>query len=80
MKKHFVLIMNIVLAVVIIGALALTAYRVFLSGDAVKDAESSDHAASRSPDAPTDQATVDPSERYKIGIVQHYNNADSNDC
>lgn len=80
MKKHFVLIMNIVLAVVIIGALAFTAYRVFLSGDAVKDAESSDNAASRSADAPTEQATVDPSERYKIGIVQHYNNADSNDC
>ena len=34
MKKHFVLIMNIVLAVLIIGALGFTTYRMFFSSEA----------------------------------------------
>ncbi len=82
MKKHFVLIMNIVLAIVIIGALAFTAYRIFFAGDTDGAASNGKNNAVSAPDddEATQQGTVDPSERYKIGIVQHYNNADSNDC
>lgn len=81
MKKHFVLIMNIVLAVVIVGALAFTAYRVFFAKDGAAVSSDKKGSVSLSDDEDaSQQATVDPSQRYKIGIVQHYNNADSNDC
>ncbi len=82
MKKHFVLIMNIVLAVLIIGALGFTTYRMFFSSEA-RDAAASDTktSSSISEDASTaEKKEIDPSKKFKVGIVQHYNNADSNDC
>ncbi len=81
MKKHFVLIMNIVLTVVILGAVGFTIFNVLNnSGDDDLAPASTGVPVSQASEAVTEQPTVDPAERYKIGIVQHYNNADSNDC
>ena len=79
MKKHFVLIMNIVLVVLILGAVGFTAYKMLTRGNTPSSDDKSATPASVS-GVSTEYPSVDPSERYKIGIVQHYNNADSNDC
>lgn len=80
MKKHFVLIMNIVLAVVILGAVGFTVFNL-LNRDNAKHTEKAggDESATASTDASA-QPTVDPSERYKIGIVQRSSNPESSDC
>ena len=81
MKKHFVLIMNIVLAAVIIGAVGWTIFNVMNRSGSSKTAPvSGDQANVGASDTSSELPAIDPSERYKIGIVQHYNNADSNDC
>lgn len=80
MKKHIVLIMNIVLVTVILGAVGFTIYNVLTNGNKDTAPVSGNTAASISSDATAEQPTVDPDERYKIGIVQHFNNPESNDC
>ena len=80
MKKHFVLIMNIVLAVVIVGAIGFTVFKIITSDNMNVDPSDDKASTSMSDDETAQPASVDPSERYKIGIVQHANNADSNDC
>ena len=82
MKKHFVLIMNIVLVLAILGAVAFTIVKM-VTRDAGSDTHSPDNSSGKPVSASasaTQYPSVDPAERYKIGIVQHYNNADSNDC
>ncbi|MBQ9516273.1 MAG: ABC transporter substrate-binding protein [Ruminococcus sp.] len=81
MKKHFVLIMNIVLIVAILGATGFTVFNVIRNAnkEPAKTSQSVTEPAD-DVDTPTAYPTVDPQERYRIGIVQHYNNADSNDC
>lgn len=82
MKKHFVLIMNIVLVIVILGAVGFTIFNLFTRENAKITADYSDKQAHPivSSDAVTEEMTVDPAERYKIAIVQHANNQESNDC
>lgn len=81
MKKHFVLIMNIILIVALLGAVGWTVYNIINRPPSGDEAEKPKNApgSNVSQDA-TERPTVDPSERYTIGIVQHVNNADSNDC
>ena len=75
MKKHIVLIMNIVLVVLIIGAIVFTLSKVL-----------SDKAPSTDPVQPTlqtvppTQAVTEPVERYKVGIVQHADKPSSKSC
>lgn len=80
MKKHLVLIMNIVLTIAILGAVGFTLYNAFSSGDKEASPVSGSTTAQVSSDATAAPATVHPDERYKIGIVQHFNNPESNDC
>lgn len=82
MKKHFVLIMNIVLIIAILGAVGFTVFNVVRNAnkEPVKAAQSATAAVSDSSEVAATYPAVDPSERYRIGIVQHYNNDDSNDC
>ena len=82
MKKHFVLIMNILLVIVILGAVGFTVYNVITREQAKKDDAVTETQTASLPTSAvqTEMPTVDPAERYKIGIIQHHNNADSNDC
>ena len=81
MKKHIVLIMNIILVVLLLGAVGFTIYNVMSRQNEAKPA-SSEHVGAQLPsgEEETELPSVDPSKHYKIGIVQHYNNNDSNDC
>ncbi len=81
MKKHFVLIMNILLVLVILGAVGFTIYNV-VSQENAENAPISDKSVTlpSQGEEETDLPSVDPSERYKIGIIQHYNRPESNDC
>ena len=81
MKKHFVLIMNILLVVILLGAVGFTIFNIATKKDKDKaSTPESPTTAVLSSDAATEMPTVNPAERYKIGIIQHHNNADSNDC
>lgn len=77
MKKHIVLIMNIVLIVLIIGAIGFTAFRLMNNGASVEPTEAPTIAPTVSPTA---APTVPPGEKKKIGIIQHTNNTESANC
>ena len=81
MKKHIVLIMNIVLVVALIGAIGWTVYNILNRPPSTDDnQDAGGKSAQVSADDKTERPPVDPSERYTIGIIQHANNDDSNDC
>ena len=76
MKKHIVLMMNIVLALVIIGAIVFTVMRALSTEPHSVPAETTAVES-----APTEEYPTAPAgERYKVGIVQHANNEQSDSC
>ena len=76
MKKHLVLIMNIVLVAAVIGAIVFTLIRVLSpKPTAVEPAETV--AATQSV---TEAATLAPGERYKVSIIQHGPSDDGDAC
>ena len=76
MKKHIVLIMNIVLVAAIIGAIVFTVIRAV----SPKPADTSPTEAAAASETPTVSSTIPDGERYKIGIIQHGTGENSSNC
>ena len=74
MKKHIVLIMNIVLVAVIVGAIGFTVVRVLSAKPT--PAVSATEAVTEVTEAPT----VDESKHFKVGIVRNSTSAQSENC
>ena len=79
MKKHIVLIMNAVLVTVILGAIIFTVLRL-ISSQPVATEPTQPAAAQQTQTAGSEPVTVPAGERYKVGIVQHAANPDSDNC
>jgi len=79
MKKHIVLIMNMVLAAVIVGAIAFTIMHA-LSSDKAPAEPADETTAPAVTEASTEAVTLPAGERYKVGIIQHSTKADSDSC
>lgn len=76
MKKHTVLIMNIALIVLIIGAIGFTVFRILTAEPKEPEAASTVEATA----AETRSVTKAGGEKFKIGIVQHVENTASDNC
>lgn len=76
MKKHFIVIMNIVLIAAIVAALVFTLLSIF--GQTSSDTASPDSVQ------PTEELTetpsISPGERYKVAVVRHGLDEDSDSC
>lgn len=79
MKKHIVLIMNIILVVVIVGAGAYTLVRM-LSTQPAPTEPAAAPSVSVETKAQTEAQTLPAGERYKVGIIQHAAKGDSDNC
>lgn len=78
MKKHIVLIMNIVLIALVVGAIVFTVFRA-LNGS-VQVAEPTVAAVETASAQTGTEVPVSPGERYRIGIVQNGAGVTSDNC
>lgn len=77
MKKHIVPIMNTALILLICAALVFTIMRALGS----KPAEATpDETPAHATEAPTELATAPPGEHYKVGVVRHGQDPNSDSC
>lgn len=79
MKKHIILIMNIVLVVVLIAAIVFTLMRAMSNRPEPEQTPTTTPVATMATES-TEAATVPTGERYKIGIIQHATNEESDSC